>query len=163
LQVEHKNHDKVFFVNFSMVLGALFAIFFVCVGAARLLDTGDIYQDPATGDKLAERIKPIGNAVTDPKVLLAMAPPEVAHEPYTGEQVVKETCSACHGTGVLGAPKIGDGAAWSARKSASGGESGLVASAIKGKGQMPPRGGNPKLSDDEVKGAVEVMLKASGG
>ena len=34
----HKNHDQVFFINFGMVLAALFGIFFVCIIAARLLD-----------------------------------------------------------------------------------------------------------------------------
>jgi cytochrome c5 len=34
----------------------------------------------------------------------------------------------------------------------------LLQSVIKGKGAMPPRGGNPSLSDAEVRAAVEFMV-----
>jgi cytochrome c5 len=34
-----------------------------------------------------------------------------------------------------------------------------VAGAIKGKNAMPPRGGDPSLSDAEVKAAVQEMIK----
>jgi len=76
--------------------------------------------------------------------------------------VVAQVCAACHGAGVLGAPKIGDKAAWSARKAAAGGVDGLATSAEKGKNSMPPRGGRADLSDDEVKAAVQEMLKQTG-
>ena len=69
-------------------------------------------------------------------------------------------CSACHGAGVLGAPKIGDKGEWSRRKAA--GLAALVGSAIRGKNSMPSRGGDPSLSDDEVKAAVQEMLKQTG-
>lgn len=162
--MDHKAHDKVFFVNFGMVLGALFGIFFVCIVAARMIDSGEVYRDPELEQtRLAERLKPAGIVVTDPAALLAMAPAKVARAPYTGEQVVTATCMACHGAGVLDAPKIGDAAAWAAQKKTFGGLDGLVAIAIKGKGNMPPRGGNPDLSDEEVKAAIEHMLRQSGG
>ena len=48
-----------------------------------------------------------------------------------------QTCSVCHATGVAGAPKLGDKAAWAPRLAQ--GIDGLTASAIKGKGAMPPR------------------------
>jgi cytochrome c5 len=69
-------------------------------------------------------------------------------------------CSACHGTGVLNAPKIGDKAAWGKLKAT--GIKALLANAIKGKNQMPPRGGDPSLSDDEMKAAIEQMMKLTG-
>jgi cytochrome c5 len=65
----------------------------------------------------------------------------------------------CHGTGVAGAPKFGDKAAWAPRIKA--GLDALHASALKGKGAMPPKGGNPALSDADVAAAVDYMVAAA--
>jgi cytochrome c5 len=78
----------------------------------------------------------------------------------SGEEVVKAVCSTCHQAGVAGAPKIGDRAAWGPH--IKEGLQTLVATAIKGKGAMPPKGGNPSLSDDEVARAVVFMANQSG-
>ena len=75
-----------------------------------------------------------------------------------GEEIYNTTCAACHASGVAGAPKYGNQADWAPRIKA--GRDALAASAIKGKGAMPPRGGDPKLSDSDVKNAVAHMLKA---
>lgn len=158
--MEHKNHDKVFFATFGMVLAVLGAIFFVCIIAARLI----IPEKGPTPEALAAleaRIKPIGTVVTDPAALVKVAA-KAARAPYTGEQVLANSCNACHAAGVLEAPKNGDKSAWAARAAAAGGLEGLTASAIKGKNAMPARGGNPDLTDDEIKSAVELMLKQSG-
>ncbi len=159
--MEHQNHDQVFVKNFGLVLGALGAIFAICVIAARMIvSDGDLEDKAAQAALLQERIQPVGQVVTDPAVLMKMeAAGKVARAAYTGEQVVQRACAGCHGSGMLGAPKTGDKAAWSARLSAAGGLDGLVASAIKGKNAMPPRGGDSDLSDDEVKAAVELLLK----
>ena len=77
-------------------------------------------------------------------------------------QVLANACNACHAAGVLEAPKNGDTAAWSARADAAGGLDGLTASAIAGKNLMPARGGNPDLSDEEIRAAVELMLQEAG-
>ena len=61
----------------------------------------------------------------------------------SGKEVVESACIACHGSGVNGAPKIGDNQAWSKR--AAQGLSSLTANAIKGIRQMPAHGGNPGL------------------
>ena len=66
-----------------------------------------------------------------------------------------------HVAGVLGAPKIGDADAWNQRLAAVGGVDGLTASAIKGKGNMPARGG-AQVSDEEIHAAIEHMLAESG-
>lgn len=160
LGLEHKDHDKVFFATFGAVLAALGAIFFICIVAARAI-APEPALDPEALAKLEERIRPVGSAVTDPAALVKVAA-KAAREPYTGEQVLEKYCNACHMAGVMGAPKEDDKAAWSARASAAGGLDGLTASAIKGKNAMPPRGGGADLSDDEVKAAVETMLKKSG-
>jgi len=72
-----------------------------------------------------------------------------------GKKVYDSACTACHGSGVAGAPKAGDKAAWAARLKA--GTDALYASALKGKGAMPPKGGNAALSDADVKAAVDYL------
>jgi cytochrome c5 len=76
-----------------------------------------------------------------------------------GKAVYEKTCAACHATGVAGAPKVGDKAAW-AEHLAEGTEH-LVQVAIKGEGAMPPKGGNPALSEEEVRAAVNYMIELS--
>ena len=76
----------------------------------------------------------------------------------SGEEVYNTTCAACHATGVASAPRYGSRADWETR--AKVGRDALVASAIKGRGAMPPRGGDPKLSNADVKNAVDHMLKS---
>ena len=62
----------------------------------------------------------------------------------------------CHETGVNGAPKIGDRAAWIPR--VKQGLDVVVRSAIKGHGAMPPRGGMADLTDTEIRSAVIYMM-----
>ena len=73
---------------------------------------------------------------------------------------MKNTCATCHQAGVANAPKIGDkrgvGAAHQGRPEA------LVQTAIKGKGAMPPKGGDASLTDDEVARAVVFMANQAG-
>jgi cytochrome c5 len=76
-----------------------------------------------------------------------------------GKTVYEKTCASCHATGVAGAPKVGDKAVW-AEHFAEGTEH-LVQTAIKGKGAMPPKGGNPALSEEEVRAAVNYMIEQS--
>lgn len=81
--------------------------------------------------------------------------PAVAQDP-AGKTVYEAACVACHGTGVLGAPKIGDAAAWKAR--AGGSLAALVTSARAGKGAMPPKGGNAALTDAQLAAAIAYMM-----
>ena len=156
----NKNHDQVFVINFGMVLAVLFGIFFVCIAAARLLDSGEVHADPDAEARLEERIKPVGSVITDPSVLVKMAAAaQASREPMSGEQVYTKVCSGCHAAGVLNAPKFGDKAAWSGRLAKEGGLEGLVKKAISGINAMPPRGGDTSLSDAEVHAAVEHLTK----
>lgn len=154
------NHDKVFIVTFLAVLGFLGTFTLAIMLIANILDPGppeDLIQA-----RVEERIKPVGQVITDPAALLKVsAASATARAPMSGADVVAKVCGACHGTGVLNAPKIGDKAAWNKLK-AGGGVAGMVASAVKGKDAMPPRGGDPSLSDAEIKAAIEQMLKQTG-
>src|SRR5262249_4905839 len=108
-----------------------------------------------------------------PEVVVAAAPEPAAAAPAAGEKgaaagpakpadgksVYETTCFACHGTGAAGAPKFGDKAAWAPR--IKEGKDVMYGVALKGKGAMPPRGGNTTLSDDQVKAAVDYMAAAA--
>ena len=77
-----------------------------------------------------------------------------------GKQIVDAQCSKCHATGVFGAPKIGDRAAWILRL-----RQGLdfaVRSSINGHGPMPPRGGMADLTDLELRAAILYMFNPAG-
>jgi len=73
-----------------------------------------------------------------------------------GKSVFDGTCTACHSTGVAGAPKLGDKAAWAPR--IAKGKDTLYHDALHGLNAMPPKGGNAALSDDAVKAAVDYMV-----
>ena len=76
-----------------------------------------------------------------------------------GQDVFKAQCSACHGAGLLGAPKFGDAAAWGPR--IAKGFDALVNSALHGKNSMPAQGGGD-FQDIEVARAVAYMADAAG-
>jgi len=112
--------------------------------------------DPAamTPEAIASRIQPVG------RVEFGGAGGAGAAGGQSGEQVVKTVCATCHQAGLAGAPKIGDKAAWGPR--IKQGQSALLQSALKGKGAMPPKGGNASLSDDDVARAVAFMANQAG-
>ena len=83
----------------------------------------------------------------------------IAADAGKGQGVYMNFCAPCHATGVAGAPKVGDKAAWAPHL--MHGEKHMVEQVIKGVGKMPPRGGNPTLSDIEVANAVAYMAAQS--
>jgi cytochrome c5 len=93
----------------------------------------------------------------------APAPAAPVAENALGKSVYGKTCSMCHAAGVAGAPKPGDKADWGPR--VAQGKDTLYKHAMEGftgaKGQMPARGGNAALSDDDVKAAVDFMADQS--
>jgi cytochrome c5 len=77
-------------------------------------------------------------------------------EPHPGQAIWEGSCLICHSTGLAGAPMIGDEKAWGKR--ITRGKESLYGHAINGWGDMPARGGNPELDDNQVKLAVDYML-----
>lgn len=124
-------------------------------------------KHPAMSDEaVAKRIQPVGQVHIGPVPVSADAEAPsanvVAAAPVskTGEEVYKQVCAACHTTGVLNAPKTGDKAAWAPL--IKEGLDTITADAIKGIRQMPARGGNPNLTDLEMRRAVVYMANRSG-
>ena len=103
-------------------------------------------------EAIARRIQPVG--VSEYK------DPSDAKSTRTGEQVYQAQCSACHLAGVAGAPKMGDEAAWAPRVKT--GYDALLASALKGKGNMAPQGGGD-FSEFEIGRAVVFLANKGGG
>jgi len=85
----------------------------------------------------------------------------VSAQEAAGNQLYTQKCAPCHQGGLLGAPKLGDSAAWKPR--AAKGRDALLKSVTKGLNNMPPRGGNPSMSDAEVGRALDYMLSQVSG
>jgi cytochrome c5 len=122
----------------------------VMVAAAGLAGCGN--QSPADAELTATLIQPVAR--------IELQAVTVAPGSRTGEQIYKATCGACHDAGLVGAPKTGDAGAWAPRLAL--GYDGLTASAIAGKGAMPPRGGGSDLTDTEVRRAVAYLANSAG-
>jgi cytochrome c5 len=99
-----------------------------------------------------------GKAVTAAAAPVAAAPAPAAAADK-GKATYDQACVACHGQGVAGAPKFGDKVMWAPRIKT--GMEALYATSIKGKGAMPPKGGNTTLADADVKAAVDYMVAAA--
>jgi len=105
-------------------------------------------------EEVAKRIKPVADAAVG-------APASGGGQALkTGQQVYQTVCTACHATGVANAPKFGSKGDWEHR--IHEGQKGLVQTALKGKGAMPPKGGASTLTDLEVERAVVYMANAGG-
>jgi cytochrome c5 len=102
---------------------------------------------PANNTEEADlRIQPVA------KVEMQKSVTKSDSKPRDGAAVYKAVCMACHGSGVAGAPKAGDKAAWAPRIAT--GMPALIKSVTSGKGAMPPKGGGADLTDEEMKSAV---------
>jgi cytochrome c5 len=75
-----------------------------------------------------------------------------------GTAVYNQNCAMCHAVGLANSPKFADKTDWAPRVAT--GRDALLNSALKGKGVMPPKAGNPKLTDEEVAAALDHMLEA---
>ena len=137
-----------------------------------------VYMTAAAGGKFAEPAAPAADTAAPaaatpaavppaaPAAAIATAAPQAAApavkvaqaDSGAGEALYKQACVACHAAGVAGSPKFGDKAAWAPRIQT--GIDALTASAIKGKGAMPPKGGSA-ASDTDIHSAVVYMVNAA--
>lgn len=154
-QEEHSSPIKTPKQLIIVVLLSFLVPIVLIVMLSQLITTGLSKTDQLnaeTEEAIAARLKPIGQ--------VAVADPNAPKVEKSGKEIVDAVCGACHGSGALGAPKLGDKAAWA--KHIAGGLDHLTQIAIKGNGSMPPRGGNPDLSDLEITRAVAFMANQAG-
>lgn len=164
---EPEMSDAQFTNVFSIMIGGLTVLTIGLIILAIVL-ASDVHQSDLStrvhDAQVAERIEPAGQmAVGEVAASSAAASGAEATEVASGEAVYQESCVACHGAGVAGAPTFGDTGAWSDRI-AQGVET-LYKHAIEGfqgdAGFMPAKGGNTALSDEAVKAAVDHMVEAA--
>jgi cytochrome c5 len=158
IEETHEEHEGLIKTPKQLIVTVILAFIVPIVVILLLVSLVDtttkkgIGSDSQTPEAIANRIKPVaGFALVDanaPKVF------------KTGQQVYESTCTACHTAGVAGAPKLGDSGAWA--PFIQKGYEDLVKNAIHGIGAMPPKGGNPSLSDFEVERAVVYIANKSG-
>ena len=168
--------DTHFFNVFSLVIGLLVVVALGLFAFSRVVaghtQEKQMLDDAQYVKSVHERIKPFAqvavagqdNSALAIKASTAQAGGAAAAAlPANGTEVVNQACSACHGAGIAGAPKLGDKPAWSAR--IAKGKDTLYKHALEGvegtAGMMPPKGGRVDLSDDLIRQAVDHMIEMS--
>ncbi|MFZ1234862.1 MAG: c-type cytochrome [Thiofilum sp.] len=150
----HDPMAKPVLVGGLLILGA--AVFVLVTNLFNTIEKNSTrgLDDPANlqNPSLEQDLKRIGMVKTVDKSIAPVA--------RTGEQVYQALCTNCHAAGTLGAPKIDDKAAWEPRLAQ--GLKGLVTSAINGKNQMPAKGGDPSLTEQEITDAILYMTGKAG-
>jgi len=170
---EHDEHSSFIKTPQQLIVIVLLAFLVPVIGIVLLvkLVIDRPNTDPRTlaPEAVAARIQPVGRIqfADDPKYQqeMAAAPasapaaaaqPAAAAGPVDGKAVYDKACVACHATGVANAPKLGDKAAWAPRIGT--GVDALIKSVVAGKGAMPPKAGNPGLTDAEIRAAVDYLV-----
>jgi len=169
--------DTHFFNMFSIVLGLLVAVAIVLFALARVVagrtQGQHVHVEAQYLKAVEERIQPAARIAVAGQDNSALAIKAAAADEgagsatavafTTGAEVVEGACSACHGQGIAGAPKVGDAAAWGPR--IAQGNDTLYKHALEGfqgkAGVMPPKGGRTDISDDLVRAAVDHMVEKS--
>lgn len=164
--------DKVFLQHFSMLIGILLLVMFGLMGLAmHLYSHNPPAENPQRAQEIRARIAPVGAAYagdTGRAALLAAqdaakkaAEAQVAYGgTLDGKTIFGNLCQTCHTNAATGAPVLTDKGAWAPRLAQ--GLDTLFTHAIGGytgtKGAMPAKGGNPSLTDAQVKATVQWMV-----
>ena len=154
---EHDQHSSFIKTPQQLIIVILLSFVVPVLGIIMLVQlvTSEPSVDPnaLTNESVAARLQPVGR--------LEFGPPSAPPGARSGEAIVKTVCATCHQQGVANAPKIGDDKAWGPFIKQWMKE--MLATAIKGKGAMPPRGGDASLTDVELERAIAFMANQSGG
>ena len=157
--------DDVFYREFGVILAGMLIFVLIALFTARAIGTNAFEAARIAPGEVEKRIQPVGQISFGEAGAMAEPEPELVEvamaDPRGGEEVYNSACVACHSTGVANAPKLGDTAAWEPR--VAQGLDALINSALNGKGSlMPPKGGRPDFSDDEVVAGLKYMLEQTG-
>ena len=140
----------------GVVLGSLFGAIILIVFATTK------YEPSEPSNKMVTEKKPTSEIISPvAEVKVAKDSSLEIKSPISGEKIAQANCAMCHAGGLMGAPKIGDIGLWAPR--IAQGKDILIDNAIKGIRMMPAKGGNSRLTDEEVAAAVISMANASGG
>jgi len=167
-----RNHDLEFLKRFSMVIGLLAVITLGLILLAAWLHTRIPAEvSPTAAKRTEQRIAPAGAVYAGSTgaaaqaaaqaAALAKAASQVAYGGTTDGKVIYDNlCTACHTTGVGLAPTL-DHSHWDAR--IAQGKETLYKHAIEGYtgpdgGIMPPKGGNPALTEEQIHATVDWMI-----
>lgn len=161
--MDHQD-DRAFMRQFSGVIAGFVVLTVVLIFVARWLQPEvDKDANPSQAILAEQRILPVGAVRSGEEAAAVLADaqaaaaiPAAADTVVDGEAVYAGLCKACHDAGVAGAP-ISVSEQMTARLDEKGLEL-LVTNAINGLNTMPPRGGNPALTDEQIRAAVEFML-----
>ena len=157
--------DRAFLRQFSGVIVGFMLLTVALIFLARHMQPEPNADANPSQLLLAEqRVQPVGAVRSGEEGAAALAEAQtaaVAAAPAAdavvdGEAVYNGLCKTCHEAGIAGAP-VAKTDQFGARLAEKGLEM-LVRDAINGLNAMPPRGGNPSLTDDQIKAAVEFML-----
>jgi cytochrome c5 len=119
-------------------------------------DSMDVGMSVGTMEDISMRLKSV---VTLDDIMANASSGAAGAADKSPKDLYAGACLACHASGVAGAPKVGDAAAWESRM--AGGVDALTTSAISGKGAMPPNGGSA-YSPAQIRTVVEYMLAETG-
>jgi cytochrome c5 len=162
--MDHQD-DRAFLRQFSAVIVGFMLLTIALIFLARYMQPDpDADANPSQAILKEQRILPVGEvrygeegAAALAEVQAAAAAPVVEEVAIVdGEQVYGGLCKTCHDAGVAGAP-LAASDQMATRLDEKGLET-LVYNAINGLNAMPPRGGNPNLTDEQIQAAVEFML-----
>lgn len=160
-----QQEDRAFLRQFSGVIAGFMLLTVALIFLARYMEPdteGD--ANPSQAILAEQRIAPVGAVRSGEEGAAALAEAQaadVAAAPSAevvvdGGMVYSGLCKTCHEAGVAGAPISGSDQ-MAARLDEKGLDT-LVSHAINGLNAMPPRGGNPTLTDEQIRAAVEFML-----
>ncbi len=150
------------------IVGVLIALTVIILVISNILTNTDYTDDSLVQGNIEDRIQPVGTvAIAGVTPVNASEGGESSADTVMASNDAGESksaadlykgCAACHDSGVLNAPKLGDKAGWGPR--VAKGADALYSSAINGIGTMPAKGGRADYSDDDIKKVVDYMLES---